>query len=617
MPDIFSSSSGEFSASRPRILFVNTYYDAFLEQQYRQDPQLAGQTYTKQLSELQATGFGDSDFYSRGIAEAGWEAADLIVNAPYLQLTWARENGCDLGDSRSIMLEQIRRYRPDVIYLQDLSLAVTELLDAMRPFTTLICGQIASPLPTDAHLAGLDLIFSSFPHFVERFRQQGHTAYYQPLAFEPRILEQLPTHLDRNIRFSFIGGISPYHGKSTEVLEKIASSITLDVWGYGASTLAADTALLRQHHGEAWGLKMFKLLASSRITLNRHIDVAENHANNMRLFEATGCGALLLTDYRDNLDELFEIGKEVVAYRSPEEAVMLAHYYQHHPTEANSIALAGRERTLRDHTYKKRMLQTSEILLRHLRHKETLAGLPALDSLSISTNYQPLSPADDINDLSSAWESPLIPKRQRNLVEHELEAMYKGATPIPYRVLAELLKSVITPGMSILEIGCASGYYKEVLEYLLTKQINYWGVDISEAMINLAKTYYPSSNFSRAEATRLPFRDQSFPLVISGCVLLHDAGYIQQIAETCRIAKTWVAAHRTPTCRTRPTVWQTKCAYGVKTVELRFNQEELLDHFSQNSFELKHTVIYSVDANQDEYEASFLFLRKQNNTALN
>ena len=46
--------------------------------------------------------------------------------------------------------------------------------------------------------------------------------------------------------------------------------------------------------------------------------MAKSYANNMRLYEATGVGALLVTDWKENLGEMFEPGKEVVAYRSPE-----------------------------------------------------------------------------------------------------------------------------------------------------------------------------------------------------------------------------------------------------------------------------------------------------------
>jgi len=41
----------------------------------------------------------------------------------------------------------------------------------------------------------------------------------------------------------------------------------------------------------------------------------------MRLFEATGSGALLLTDYSDSLNIYFEPEKEVITFKTIEEAV--------------------------------------------------------------------------------------------------------------------------------------------------------------------------------------------------------------------------------------------------------------------------------------------------------
>jgi spore maturation protein CgeB len=85
----------------------------------------------------------------------------------------------------------------------------------------------------------------------------------------------------------------------------------------------------------------------------------------MRLYEATGVGTLLVTDRKDNLGDIFDVGKEVVAYGSREEAADLIHYYLAHPEEAEAIAKAGQMRTLRDHTYKKRMEELIPILDRH------------------------------------------------------------------------------------------------------------------------------------------------------------------------------------------------------------------------------------------------------------
>ncbi len=607
-PQVSIDSNLPPAAPAPRILFLNTYYQAFMNGLYARQPELDTLPYYQQKRVLIDSCFGDSDFYSTGMASAGWEADELIINASRLQETWAREQDFPVDDCNAILLEQIRRYRPDVLYLQDLSPATEAFITAVRPFVHLIVGQIASPIPEQTHLQGFDLIISSFPHFVKQFRKMGITAYYQPLAFEPRILNRLP-QVVREIPVSFVGGISPYHGTGLTVLETIAKSIPLDVWGYGAQALPPESPLRQRHHGEAWGLQMFSLLAGSRITLNRHIDVAENHANNMRLFEATGCGALLLTDYRDNLGELFEIGREVVAYRSPEEAVLLARYYQQHPEEAAAIARAGQQRTLRDHSYQRLMHQTAQILERHLRYRTERELYPTVDYARISYGYNNLQKNEVLPAMEQGWQDAGIPAKQRALVQLELEAMYHGRTPQVFQVLAELLRPVVTPGMELLEISCASGYYSEVIEYLLSRQVNYTGVDYSEAMIRMAQDYYPDRRFRVADGAALPFADQSFPLVISGCVLLHTADYSRHIAETARVAQEWIVVHRTPVFRLRPTQYLSKLAYGVETVEMRFNEQELLGHFMQHGFELLRTLTYAEHPEEDGYEVSYLLKR--------
>jgi len=150
------------------------------------------------------------------------------------------------------------------------------------------------------------------------------------------------------------------------LLDYLAHHVDIDFFGYGADSLPRSSAVRQRHHGEAWALDMYRVLAQSYITVNRHIDVADNYANNMRLFEATGCGAMLITDAKANLGELFEVGKEVVAYSSHEEAVELIKYYSSHPEERDVIARAGQQRTLREHTYRQRIEELVEILETYL-----------------------------------------------------------------------------------------------------------------------------------------------------------------------------------------------------------------------------------------------------------
>ena len=88
--------------------------------------------------------------------------------------------------------------------------------------------------------------------------------------------------------------------------------------------------------------------------------------------------------------------------------------------------------------------------------------------------------------LTKAWQNEGIPARQRALVQQELAAMYSGRAPVVYRVMAAALRPLLKPGRRMLEIGCASGYYYEVLEYLINRRITYAGVDYSQAMIAMA-----------------------------------------------------------------------------------------------------------------------------------
>lgn len=79
-------------------------------------------------------------------------------------------------------------------------------------------------------------------------------------------------------------------------------------------------------------------------------------AVNQRVFDVPASGAFVLSDWREQLDDLLEPGKEIIVYHSPEEALDLAKYYLTHPDERQRIVKAGRKRVLTEHTWDKRVL---------------------------------------------------------------------------------------------------------------------------------------------------------------------------------------------------------------------------------------------------------------------
>ena len=98
------------------------------------------------------------------------------------------------------------------------------------------------------------------------------------------------------------------------------------------------------------GIDYYNVLRESRIIFNKHTDHNMGCVGNLRLFEGTGIGGCLLTDTGENIDDLFEAGKELVTYRSVDEAVEKVKYLLDHEDERAEIARAGQKRTLKDHT---------------------------------------------------------------------------------------------------------------------------------------------------------------------------------------------------------------------------------------------------------------------------
>lgn len=115
-----------------------------------------------------------------------------------------------------------------------------------------------------------------------------------------------------------------------------------------------------------YGLEMFAALAASRVTFNLHANATGASIGNIRMFEATGMGACLLTDSGPNVRELFEPDKEIVTYANMDECVEKLTYLLEHPEVRNEVARAGQRRTLKDHTVQKRVENMDALIRKRL-----------------------------------------------------------------------------------------------------------------------------------------------------------------------------------------------------------------------------------------------------------
>ena len=253
------------------------------------------------------------------------------------------------------------------------------------------------------------------------------------------------------------------------------------------------------------------------------------------------------------------------------------------------------------------------------RHPLLKAGLKQLLGplrRSTSAEYRSLASADRLptaTALKGAWKDDAIPLKQRKGVEKSLLS-YRAGTPIrDFDVLVDLLRPLAAqqPGAALLEVGCSSGYYADVLA-ARGLDLRYIGCDFSSAFIELARHYHPELRFDVADATALRYADSEFDIVLSGCCLLHIPDYARAIAETARVARRHAVFHRTPVLAKHATRYFTKSAYGVKTVEIHFSERELVSLFAAHGLSVIGIESISTDWRDGDAFAMKTYLCEKN-----
>ncbi|WP_342740103.1 glycosyltransferase [Bradyrhizobium sp. B117] len=385
-----------------RVLVLNADYPRFLAWLYRRRPGLENEPYAAQMAARNASLFGVADFYSRNFGGLGHAARDIHVNNPWMRAAWAREHGLAVTtppppgaasgrnaipgwlqravapakpmlrplarkvglsprldtEAEQILLAQIEDFKPDLVLNQDLYHVDTRLARRIKQIgRPILIGQTGISPPRGEDWSVYDLMISQMASIVEFFRRRGARAEVVHLAFEPSILEALPPPSPQKFEVTFVGAVTADHKSRVAQLEAVARYYDLKLFGSGLHTLPASSPLHRCYQGEVWGSEMYQALRASRITLNSHIDLAGQEAGNARLFEATGVGAFLLTDLKDNLHTLFSPQREVAAWRDTKDCLAMIDHYLADEAMCRSIAQAGQDRTFAAHTFRRRVEQ--------------------------------------------------------------------------------------------------------------------------------------------------------------------------------------------------------------------------------------------------------------------
>jgi hypothetical protein len=212
----------------------------------------------------------------------------------------------------------------------------------------------------DLFIAGYDHIFLKTPALVRQLSEiQGLPVSYLPEACNPEWHRpQGPYGVRETIVLA--GNVHPTRAVLLDRM--IRAGLPVEIYGPPLASWMDFPAVRAAHTGTSIRYSQkARVFREARVVLN-NLHPAEFSGVNCRLFEATGSGAVVLTERREGLGDLFEPGKEVVTFDAFNELVERCVSLLENIDVGRPIADAAAVRSHRDHRYDVRLEEILRVL---------------------------------------------------------------------------------------------------------------------------------------------------------------------------------------------------------------------------------------------------------------
>ncbi|MGJ0365511.1 CgeB family protein [Aliarcobacter cryaerophilus] len=251
------------------------------------------------------------------------------------------------------LLFQIAYYNPDIIYIHEIWCMPNRFLENIRyinPNIKIIGWNCSSAsLNKLKNQENIDSIFTCSKDMKKNLLENNFFNVTKiNHMFEKDILRCTNKIKNKKYDIIFFGVLyKDYYKDRINLLKSlIYNKFKIVIFGD-----TDDEELKKYCKPAIYGKDIYQIIKQSKIVLNIHSNDSK-FARNIRLFEVTGIGSFLISDYKPNMNKIFKEKVEAVTFKTNDEAIELIKYYLKNDKEREKIAMNGQKKTLRDYTYK-------------------------------------------------------------------------------------------------------------------------------------------------------------------------------------------------------------------------------------------------------------------------
>ena len=260
-----------------------------------------------------------------------------------------RGTSCPVWLRREEIVGRIRQFDPHLVICNAGGLAFRSYdAEKLRRRFCLLGIALSDPdvfQSTTRHTAAtFDLFLTNAPSCIPKYEELGARAALLPIGTNEDFFHPVPPEPSRECEVLVLGRAHPDRVEPVNaLLEQFDTHLYGEEWEqYGLSS-----------RGLIYGDDVLSALNSAKLTVVFFLTRGGHALVKVGLLDFAAAGALVVTNRFADVERYFEYGKEIIGFESTGDLLSKVRYNLDHPDEAAAIRHAGRERVLREHTWRR------------------------------------------------------------------------------------------------------------------------------------------------------------------------------------------------------------------------------------------------------------------------